>query len=110
MPHFPITRRGFLAAAGSALVLNAQTDSVDFILKDDVRLAGFSWPVSRVSYPIEFTTPDARPERFRLIDLAGNRTTPFQLTGVALDQGRVSKATLHFLSDLPSGAERSFRL
>jgi hypothetical protein len=109
------TRREFLRASGGAIagvcISQQQGDAwIDLKLKDGLKYPGYSWPLTKLSYAVGFSSLRARPEDLRLTELASAQSVPFQLTGVRLEKGAVREAVVHFLSDLPSGAEKTFRL
>ncbi len=110
-----LSRRDLLKISGGAVAAtwltpaSAGETSVDIILKDDLRHTDFSWPVSRLSYPVDLRR-GVREESLRLIDRTTGAGIPFQLTDVQREEGLVRRALLNLLADLPSGARKEFRL
>jgi len=87
-----------------------QGDTVEIVLADDLRHPAFSWPITHMQCRVDFDLPRAPVEAFGLVDIAAGMAVPFQLSGEELADGRLKRARVHFLSDLPSGGRRVFRL
>lgn len=85
-------------------------DGVEVTLTDDLRHRKYSWPVSRISVPIEFTDGPASVEDLTLSSGETNDPVDFQLTDGVWQDGRLIRGRLHLLTDLPSGAIRQFAL
>lgn len=88
--------------------VHRDAEGVDVVLSDDLRHPRFSWPVSRVAVPVEFGAGwdlDVGP-----VASYDGRPVPVQLTEVRGAGTGSASATVHLLSDLPSGAKRTFRL
>ncbi|WP_189565467.1 fibronectin type III domain-containing protein [Persicitalea jodogahamensis] len=89
---------------------NWQQQGIEIRLRDDLKHPTMNWPLTRLRYIVDFTAADVPPDSLRLWDTATDRPIPFQLSEVQQKNGRVQKATLNFLSDLPSGGDKTFRL
>ncbi|HET6298459.1 MAG TPA: hypothetical protein VFG33_34115, partial [Kribbella sp.] len=88
--------------------VHKDAEVIEVVLSDDLRHPRFSWPVSRVTVPVEFGGGwdlDAGP-----VASYDGRPVPVQLTEVREAGTQSASATVHLLSDLPAGAERTFRL
>ena len=85
-------------------------EGISILLKDDLNLPNMSWPLTLLEYPVDFSSKPVNIKELILIDNASNQSIPFQMTNVKLVNGKIQTATLCFLSDLPSGARKEFRL
>ncbi len=83
---------------------------INIVLKDDLNLPNMSWPLTLLEYPVDFTSEQVNQKDIVLVDWVSKQAIPFQLTGFQLVNGKIGKAVLCFLSDLPSGAKKEFRL
>lgn len=95
-----------LLFAGSAFAQQRLKAPVDWkqkgwtiTLKDELHHPGMSWPMSLLQYRLDFGASGVDKSRFSVMDEAG-KPVPFQL----------ADSVLYVLSDLPSGANKSFRL
>jgi hypothetical protein len=79
-------------------------------LKDDLKCPGFSWPQTLLQYRLNFGTAGINKEALAVTDAATGKAIPFQLTALAEKENKIQQATLLISSDLPSGADRSFRI
>ena len=83
---------------------------ITITLKDNLKHPSFSWPVSPVNYPVTFGPAGILEKDLTLLDAASGKNIPFQLLSPELKEGRIHKATLSFLTDLPFGANKTFTL
>ncbi len=68
------------------------------------------WPMTLISYPIEFSTPGATAENLKLTNTDGKELT-FQLSDKRhRDDGSLAYGKLNFIADFPVNSERSFVL
>ncbi len=79
-------------------------------LKDDLNHPQLAWPVTLLQYRIDFGASGAAKDKLALLDEATGKPVPFQLTDIVEVNQLVQKATLCFLSHLPSGGDKRFRL
>lgn len=79
------------------------------MLEDCLDHPFYWWPRTLLSYPIEFRTP-VDLDRMVLSQPATGERIPIQFSAVHRDATGVKAATLHFFSDLSSGARREFVL
>ncbi len=79
------------------------------MLNDPLDHPFFSWPRTLLSYPIVFQHP-IDLNRLTLTRTDTNEPLPIQFSDIIASNGTVTSATLHFFSDLPSGARREFVL
>ena len=64
-----------------------------------------------VTYPVDFSRVKVRSEQLSLQNGSSSQPEPFQLSGIKrADDGTLLFAQVSFLSDLPSGADRTFNL
>lgn len=85
-------------------------DKISIELKDYLNISEMKWPVTLLRYKVDIANARVSdPKSFELIDETG-KSISYQLTDLEMDKGLISKATLCFLSDLPSGATRKFQL
>lgn len=80
-----------------------------FVLEDRLEHPFYSWPRTLLSYPIEFRSP-VNLDRLALTRVNTGERIPVQFSAIKRDADGVRSATLHFFSDLPSGARREFVL
>ena len=78
-------------------------------LQDHIKHPAFWWPRTLLTYPIDFSGANVQVHELALRDGAGH-PTPFQLSAVRMQQGKLRFARLSFFSDLPSGGTRIFEL
>ena len=90
-------------------VWDSRYPEIRFLLRDPLDHPYFWWPRTLLSYPIEFHEP-ADLNTFQLIQLDTSESIPFQFSNIVRDTNGVRSATIHFVSDLPSGGEREFVL
>jgi hypothetical protein len=83
--------------------------TIRLVLHDPLDHPFYWWPRTLLSYPIEFHQAVAL-DRLVLTRVDTGEKIPIQFSGVVRDGGEVKSATLHFFSDLPSGARREFVL
>ncbi len=68
------------------------------------------WPMSLISYPVEFSEPGIKAENLKLTDTDGKKLT-FQLSEKRQrDDGSLAFAKLNFVTDFPANSKRSFVL
>ncbi|MDD4921623.1 MAG: fibronectin type III domain-containing protein [Bacteroidales bacterium] len=79
-------------------------------LNDYMNLPGMVWPQTLLEYPVDFTARPVIEGELQLVDQISNQAIPFQLTKMIKVDGKIKSAVLCFLSDLPSGAKKSFKL
>ena len=103
-----------LAAAeqkeGIAQPLKWSKDGIHILLKDYLNLPAMSWPQTLLEYPVDFTSGPIIAKDVVLIDQVLNQSVPFQFTDIKWANGKIETAVLCFLSDLPSGVKKEFRL
>jgi len=85
-------------------------NGIDIFLNDYLNLPEMSWPQTLLEYPVDFTPEPANLKDLVLVDQLSKQSIPFQLTDIKLANGKIKTAVLCFLSDLPSGAHKAFRL
>jgi hypothetical protein len=85
-------------------------DGISILLKDDLNLPNMSWPLTLLEYPVDFTPDPIGLKDLVLIDKASDQTIPFQFSEYKLVNGKIQTAVLCFLSDLPQGVKKEFRL
>jgi hypothetical protein len=109
---------GLLAAPSLASSALSQTPTpkawdhyrrIRFILSDPLDHPFFWWPRTLLSYPIVFEQP-IDLNRLILTRTGIAEQLPIQLSDIVKEQGVIRSATLHFFSDLPSGAHYEFLL
>lgn len=120
--RFPVILLFFCAITAIASVKAQQVNSINaktltwtpqgivIKLKDDLNHPVFSWPVSFLKYQLDFGPGGVTENELNLIDETTGKSILFQLDEVEIKNGRIQKARLGFLSNLPSGADKSFRL
>ena len=82
---------------------------VQFLLQDRLEHPFYWWPRTLLSYPVLFDAGlDLNRQVLTRVD-TGERI-PVQFSDVSAELSGQRRATLHFLSDLPSGARREFVL
>ena len=79
-------------------------------LKDELNLPEISWPLTLLEYPVDFSTEPVIAKDLVLVDHGKNQSVPFQLSEIQLNNGKINRALLCFMSDLPPGAKKEFRL
>ena len=86
---------------------------IHFLLHDLLDHPFYWWPRTLLSYPIEFDAPIAL-DRLQLTRVDTGERIPIQFSNIvdapAGPRSAIRTATLHFFSDLPSGARREFVL
>lgn len=91
-------------------VIKWEQGGVVIHLKDELKHPMFSWPESIVQYGLDFSPKGILQQELSLIEEATGKSIPFQLNDVEISNKRIQKAKLVFMSDLPSGSNKSFRL
>ncbi|MVM33173.1 hypothetical protein GO755_24245 [Spirosoma sp. HMF4905] len=102
----------FAQAAPTVLVApaNWQQQGLLIQLRDELNHPKMNWPLTRLRYNLDFKEAGVALRSLHLRDAGTGAEVPFQLTDVQLTSGSVRKATLYFLTDLPSGSTKTFRL
>jgi hypothetical protein len=99
--------------AGHSLLATAavwdRSQTIRFVLEDLLEHPFYWWPRTLLGYPIEFRTP-VDLDRISLTQTDSGERIPIQFSAIERDAAGVKAATLHFFSDLPSGARREFTL
>ncbi len=80
-----------------------------FEIKDRIGIPTYAWPTTLLNYTVDFQGL-ASADKLRLLDEVTGKAVPIQLSEKTERQGRLERATVSFLADLPSGATRAFRL
>ena len=83
---------------------------ITIVLKDDLNLPAMFWPQTLLEYPVDFTSEPVNTKDIILVDTKLNQSVPFQMSDIKLVNGKIHTAVLCFLSDLPCGAKKEFRL
>ena len=83
---------------------------IHIVLKDDLNIPNMAWPLTLLEYPVDFSSNPATAKELVLIDKGSNQPIPLQLNNIHAVNGKITTATLCFLSDLPSGAKKEFIL
>jgi hypothetical protein len=83
--------------------------TIRFVLSDPLEHPFYWWPRTLLSYPIEFRSP-IDLAHLQLINTDTNESVPIQFSDVIHGERGIHSATLHFVSDLPSGGQREFVL
>lgn len=91
-------------------VLQWNQEGITIRLKDELNHPFFSWPMTALQYQIDFGANGILEKELGLIETSSGKNQPFQLVDQELKNGRIQKATLVFLSDLPTGGNKLFRL
>lgn len=85
------------------------TGSLEFRLEDHIHYTLYSWPMTPVTYRVDFSGDSVRAEELFL--LFDSTQTPYQLSDmICRDDGTLLSADVTFMTDLPSGGSRIFRL
>ncbi len=104
----------FLACVASHAWAGVKTfgrvGSLVFEIEDRLEHPSYWWPRTLLSYPVRFEGVRVKPEQLSLARLDAGSLTPFQLSGVQLENGFLKFAFVNFFADLPSGASRRFEL
>jgi hypothetical protein len=79
-------------------------------IKDQLNHPQFLWPQTRLKYLLDFSTAPVSRELFHVVDAALGSPVVFQLTDVVEKNGMLQKAVLNFVTDMPSGGDKSIRL
>ncbi len=98
-----------VGAVLSGAAVWGQSEELRFVLQDPLEHPFYWWPRTLLSYPIQFQSP-VKLRHLLLIRADTGKRIPIQFTEVVQDSAGVRSATLHFFSDLPSGARREFIL
>ena len=99
-----------LFASASTKWYKWNEDKISIELKDYLNISEMKWPITLLRYKVDIANARVSdPKSFELIDETG-KSISYQLTDLEMDKGLISKATLCFLSDLPSGTTRKFQL
>ncbi|MCD0490331.1 fibronectin type III domain-containing protein [Pedobacter sp. MC2016-14] len=93
-----------------ATPLKWKAEGISILLKDDLNHAAFSWPLSVLQYRIDFTAASVKQNELNLTEGLTGKEVAFQLSSPVLKNGILQEATLSFMSDLPSGTNKLFRL
>ncbi|HWC98893.1 MAG TPA: hypothetical protein VG456_19165 [Candidatus Sulfopaludibacter sp.] len=111
-----MNRRDFcLSLAGLRVALSAerstwdQTGQIRFVLTDRLDHPFYYWPRTLLAFPIDFRQ-SVELNRLVLKRADTGETVPIQFADVVHEGSALRSATLHFFSDLPSGASREFVL
>jgi hypothetical protein len=86
-----------------------RTGKIQFVLEDRLDHPFYWWPNTLLTYPIEFRQ-SVDLDRLILTRVDNGEPVPIQFSDVVRDSSGLRTATLHFLSDLPTGARREFVL
>lgn len=86
-----------------------QREGILLSLKDQLQHPDLSWPVSLLRYRLEFGDQGPLKGQYKVVEAGSGKTVSYQLADIEEGNGRIRSATLYLLTDLPSGAERSFR-
>lgn len=80
-----------------------------FKLEDNIHYPLYSWPLTPVAYRVDFSEDSVRAEE--LVLLFGSKQTPYQFSDIICrDDSTLLSADVTFMTDLPSGGSRIFRL
>lgn len=97
--------------ASIAFTTRFDTDSgASFRLADAIDFTAYAWPRTLLDCRVDFIGTQVGVDDLALMDRQTNQAVPFQLSDTLLDNDHLVRATVHFFSDLPSGAERHFVL
>jgi len=80
-----------------------------FVLHDPLYHPMYWWPRTLLSYPMDFKQ-SAELDRLVLKHVESDDSVPIQFSNVVRGATGVTRATLNFFSDLPSGGHREFEL
>lgn len=84
-------------------------ESLAIRLEDHIRYPLYSWPVTPVTYRVDFSGDNVRAEE--LVLSCGFNQQPCQFSAVVCrDDGTLLLADVTFMTDLPSGGSKTFRL
>jgi len=94
------------------VVLPADWKQKDFTvrLKDDLKHPQFSWPLTRLKYHLDVRAAAIDKNQISIVDAATGKPVDFQLSDVGEKDGLAQSAMLSILTDMPSGADKSFRI
>ena len=101
-------RTSILKPGGRTRTWNG-SGQIRFVLHDPLEHPFYWWPRTLLSYPIRFDPPVAL-DHLVLTRVDTHERVPIQFSEVVHGSSGVESATLHFFSDLPSGAQREFVL
>ncbi len=79
-------------------------------LDDQLKHPKMNWPITRLQYHLDLSENGIEEGKLQLIKESTGETVPFQLSHIIKNDGLITKATLHFLTELPSGGSMAFRL
>ncbi|WP_158712874.1 fibronectin type III domain-containing protein [Parabacteroides pacaensis] len=100
----------FSVASATKNVLNWKDGGVRIELKEYLDIPEMKWPETLLRYQLDLRGAGiSNAQSLLLLDKEG-RAVPFQLTDLVEESGMIRYATLCFLSDLPSGAAKTFQL
>ncbi|WP_309720018.1 hypothetical protein, partial [Armatimonas sp.] len=85
--------------------MNHRRLSHKFVLSDPLEHPFYWWPRTLLQYPLVFDQP-ADLSRMVLVRTETGEQVPVPLSDVVRDRVGATRATLSFLSDLPSGGHR----
>lgn len=82
-----------------------------FEIRDRLKHELYWWPETLLTYRLDFSAIQVAAASLRLTDLSTQQPVSYQLSDMTRDEsGRLLSADLSFMTDLPSGETRSFRL
>jgi len=99
---------GSIVLAQDAQPLIFQDGRAEIVLQDHLHHPFYWWPQTLVSYQVEFKDKMVMPDQLTL--QSKGHSIPFQLTTLDSDNGHLTRARVHFLTDLASGSEHKFIL
>lgn len=90
-------------------VLNWQNDHIRIELKEQLEIPEMKWPETLLRYKLDLADAGISDVQELVLLDSTNRSVPFQLADRVSENGMIRYATLCFLSDLSSGATKTFR-
>ena len=90
--------------------LSWHKDGITITLDEHLQIPEMSWPETLLEYPTDFSGEPVLENELRLTDVYSKTDVPFQLTNIKYINGRVESAVLCFMSDLPPGTQRQWKL
>ena len=79
----------------------------ELILKEVLRHGKYSWPLTLLTYPMQFESGELRKDNWELQDERGN-TVVCQVSEAKESDGYITALKLHMLCDLKPGEEKHF--
>lgn len=76
-------------------------------VKDSLRHEKYSWPLTLLTYEMEFGRENIRENDWELQDESG-KAVEYQVTDVVNENGWIKRLKLHFLCELSSGQEKNY--